>query len=133
METTLSSSDSKPARKGEAAMRTIGEVAEELDVPQHVLRFWESKFPQIKPLKRRGGRRFYRPQDVDVLRTVKHLLYDRGFTIKGAVNHLRQSKRGEVAPVAITLPQVSLASGGDLHSLLGRLQEIRQQLRQCLK
>ncbi len=80
------------SRKAENALRTIGEVADELDVPQHVLRFWESKFSHLKPMKRRGGRRFYRPQDVDALRQIKHLLYDRGFTIKGAVNHLKLQK-----------------------------------------
>lgn len=70
--------------KSPNALRTISEAAELLDVPQHVLRFWETKFPQIKPLKRNGGRRFYRPQDLDVLQQIKHLLYSQGYTIKGA-------------------------------------------------
>jgi len=70
--------------KSPDAFRTIGEAAEELDVPAHVLRFWESKFPQISPLKRAGGRRFYRPGDLALLRGIKRLLYDDGFTIKGA-------------------------------------------------
>jgi DNA-binding transcriptional MerR regulator len=65
-------------------LRTISEASELLDVPQHVLRFWETKFAQIKPLKRNGGRRFYRPQDLDVLQQIKHLLYNQGYTIKGA-------------------------------------------------
>ena len=70
--------------KSPNALRTISEAAEILDVPQHVLRFWETKFSQIKPLKRNGGRRFYRPQDIDVLQQIKHLLYNQGYTIKGA-------------------------------------------------
>ncbi len=70
--------------KSPDAFRTIGEAAEVLDVPAHVLRFWESKFPQISPLKRAGGRRFYRPADLALLRGIKRLLYEDGFTIKGA-------------------------------------------------
>ena len=69
--------------KSPDAFRTISEVAESLDLPQHVLRFWESRFPQIKPLKRGGGRRYYRPDDVELLRVIKHLLYGEGYTIKG--------------------------------------------------
>ncbi len=76
-------SDSKK-EKSPNALRTISEAADLLDVPQHVLRFWETKFNQIKPLKRNGGRRFYRPQDLDVLQQIKHLLYSQGYTIKGA-------------------------------------------------
>ncbi|SDL95305.1 MerR family transcriptional regulator [Maricaulis salignorans] len=70
--------------KSPDAFRTIGEAAEELEVPAHVLRFWESKFPQISPLKRAGGRRFYRPADLALLRGIKRLLYEDGFTIRGA-------------------------------------------------
>lgn len=70
--------------KSPHALRTISEASEIIDVPQHVLRFWETKFNQIKPLKRNGGRRFYRPQDIDVLQQIKHLLYNQGYTIKGA-------------------------------------------------
>jgi DNA-binding transcriptional MerR regulator len=70
--------------KSPSAFRTISEAADELDVPAHVLRFWESKFPQISPLKRAGGRRFYRPEDLALLRGIKRLLYEDGFTIKGA-------------------------------------------------
>lgn len=70
--------------KSPTALRTISEVSELLDVPQHVLRFWETKFAQIKPLKRNGGRRFYRPDDIEVLQQVKFLLYKQGYTIKGA-------------------------------------------------
>jgi DNA-binding transcriptional MerR regulator len=69
--------------KGPEAFRTISEAAEELGVPQHVLRFWETRFSFIRPMKRAGGRRFYRPQDIIVLRGVQHLLHDDGYTIKG--------------------------------------------------
>jgi DNA-binding transcriptional MerR regulator len=76
--------------KAPDAFRTISEVAEELDVPQHVLRFWESRFPQIKPMKRAGGRRYYRPVDVDLLRGIRHLLYGEGYTIRGVQRILRE-------------------------------------------
>jgi DNA-binding transcriptional MerR regulator len=76
--------------KAPDAFRTISEVAEELDLPQHVLRFWESRFPHIKPLKRGGGRRYYRPEDVDLLRGIRRLLYSDGYTIKGVQRILRE-------------------------------------------
>jgi len=69
--------------KSPEAYRTIREVADSLDLPQHVLRFWETRFPQIRPLKRAGGRRYYRPDDIERLRIIKRLLYDEGYTIKG--------------------------------------------------
>lgn len=77
--------------KSPDAFRTISEAAEELGVPAHVLRFWESKFSQISPLKRAGGRRFYRPQDIALLRGVKRLLYDDGYTIKGAKKYIKDN------------------------------------------
>jgi DNA-binding transcriptional MerR regulator len=76
--------------KAPEAFRTISEVAVEIDVPQHVLRFWESRFSQIRPMKRGGGRRFYRPEDVDLLRGVRHLLYGEGYTIRGVQRILRE-------------------------------------------
>ena len=76
--------------KAPDAFRTISEVAGEIDVPQHVLRFWESRFTQIKPMKRGGGRRYYRPDDVDLLRGVRHLLYGEGYTIRGVQRILRE-------------------------------------------
>src|SRR3954451_6642505 len=76
--------------KSPDAFRTISEVAEDLDLPQHVLRFWETRFPQIKPLKRGGGRRYYRPDDVDLLRGIRQLLYGQGYTIKGVQRILKQ-------------------------------------------
>jgi DNA-binding transcriptional MerR regulator len=79
--------------KAPDAFRTISEVAEELNVPQHVLRFWETKFGQIKPLKRGGGRRYYRPEDIDLLRRIRSLLYSKGHTIKGVQKVLREGGR----------------------------------------
>lgn len=75
--------------KSPDAFRTISEAAEELDLPQHVLRFWETRFPNIKPMKRGGGRRYYRPEDVLLLKGIRHLLYDQGFTIKGVQRILK--------------------------------------------
>ncbi len=76
--------------KAPDAFRTISEVADDLDVPQHVLRFWESRFREIKPMKRGGGRRYYRPDDVDLLRGIRHLLYGEGYTIRGVQRILRE-------------------------------------------
>ena len=97
------------AGKSAAAFRTISEVAGELDVAQHVLRFWESKFPQVRPLKRGGGRRYYRPEDVDLLRQIRSLLYEEGYTIKGAQKLLKSQRRaapidGEAAAEAAAAP-----------------------------
>lgn len=77
--------------KSPDAFRTIREVAEDLDLPQHVLRFWETRFNQIKPMKRGGGRRYYRPQDVDLIKGIRHMLYDQGYTIKGVQRLLREN------------------------------------------
>ncbi|WP_237477703.1 MerR family transcriptional regulator [Lichenibacterium dinghuense] len=88
----------RPApQKSQDAYRTISEVADELGLPQHVLRFWETRFPQVKPLKRAGGRRFYRPEDVALLRAVKTLLYDEGYTIKGVQRLLAEHGARNVA------------------------------------
>ncbi|MEO8668230.1 MAG: MerR family transcriptional regulator [Bauldia sp.] len=76
--------------KGPDAFRTISEVAEDLNLPQHVLRFWETRFAQIKPMKRGGGRRYYRPDDIDLLRGIRHLLYGEGYTIKGVQRILKE-------------------------------------------
>lgn len=76
--------------KSDEAMRTIGEVAESLDLPQHVLRFWETRFKQIDPLKRAGGRRFYRQRDIALVAAIRHLLYHEGYTIKGVQRILKE-------------------------------------------
>lgn len=87
----------RPGGKSLAAFRTISEVSAELDVPQHVLRFWESKFTQLRPLKRGGGRRYYRPEDVALLRRIHGLLYREGYTIKGVQRVLRTPRKAETA------------------------------------
>lgn len=108
------------------AFRTISEAAEDLDLPQHVLRFWETRFPQIKPMKRGGGRRYYRPEDIELLAAIRHLLYGEGYTIKGvqrilkqqhgakAVVDLVQQLRTQKAPAgAVALATTALAYQGD--------------------
>ncbi|MBL8905311.1 MAG: MerR family transcriptional regulator [Rhizobiales bacterium] len=85
--------------KAPEAFRTISEVAEDLDLPQHVLRFWETRFTQIKPLKRGGGRRYYRPGDVDLLKGIRTLLYGEGYTIRGVQRILREEGNGYVSSV----------------------------------
>lgn len=77
--------------KSPEAFRTISEVADMLGIPQHVLRFWETRFPQVKPMKRAGGRRFYRPNDVDLITGIKRLLYDEGYTIKGVQKLIKEN------------------------------------------
>jgi len=105
--------------KGPEAFRTISEAADELSVPQHVLRFWETKFAFIRPMKRAGGRRFYRPQDIAVLRGVRRLLHDEGYTIKGVqrlhreqgVGRLVAAGQGEAPPPETRFTELL---GGDL-------------------
>src|SRR5687767_3201629 len=85
--------------KAPEAFRTISEVAESLDIPQHVLRFWETRFSQIRPMKRGGGRRYYRPADVDLLKGIRHLLYSQGFTIRGVQRILKENGTAHVVAV----------------------------------
>ena len=92
--------------KSPAAFRTISEVATDLAVAQHVLRFWESKFPQIKPLKRGGGRRYYRPEDVQLINGIKDLLYNKGFTIRGVQKLLKEQGRFPSARSMVPDPQL---------------------------
>ena len=95
--------------KSESAFRTIGEAAEAVGVPQHVLRFWETRFPQLQPLKRGGGRRYYRPADMALLETIRTMLHDEGFTIRGAQQALSQrGKSGRAEPD--TLPSQASAA-----------------------
>ena len=86
--------------KSPDAFRTISEVADDLDLPQHVLRFWETRFPQIRPMKRGGGRRYYRPDDVELLKGIRHLLYDHGYTIKGVQKLLKTNGNRFVVAIA---------------------------------
>jgi DNA-binding transcriptional MerR regulator len=100
--------------KAPDAFRTISEVADDLDVPQHVLRFWESRFAQIRPMKRGGGRRYYRPDDVDLLRGIRHLLYGQGYTIRGVQRILReQGPRFVQAVWQEGAPQPPVSQAGD--------------------
>lgn len=124
----------KRGEKGKEAFRTISEVATELDLPQHVLRFWESKFSQIKPMKRGGNRRYYRPDDVEILRVIRKLLHSDGFTIRGVQklfreNGLRQTIDSVMGPAELEndssktgVPEVSMPA-----SLLARESKILQE------
>lgn len=111
------------ALKSRDAFRTISEVASDLDVPQHVLRFWETKFNQIRPLKRGGGRRYYRPEDVDLLRRIRTLLYTEGYTIKGVQKVLREnggrSGPEPVRPLRSAAPDELLPRPGGTATSLG--------------
>jgi DNA-binding transcriptional MerR regulator len=89
--------------KSPEAYRTIREVADSLDLPQHVLRFWETRFPQIRPLKRAGGRRYYRPDDIERLRIIKRLLYGEGYTIKGVQKLFKEQGVQALSAVALSL------------------------------
>jgi DNA-binding transcriptional MerR regulator len=105
--------------KAAEAFRTISEVADELDVQKHVLRFWEARFPQVRPMKRGGGRRYYRPEDMELLRGIRHLLHAEGYTIKGVqkilreqgIDHVKQYGRGP-AEVAAPAPTPVAAKRG---------------------
>jgi DNA-binding transcriptional MerR regulator len=96
--------------KSSEAFRTISEVADDLDLPQHVLRFWETRFTQIRPLKRGGGRRYYRPDDVELLRAIRHLLYGEGYTIKGVQKILKE--QGARAVIALRGDAASANASG---------------------
>jgi DNA-binding transcriptional MerR regulator len=102
--------------KGPEAFRTISEAAEELGVPQHVLRFWETRFSFIRPMKRAGGRRFYRPQDIAVLRGVRTLLYDDGYTIKGVQRLHREQGMARLMAAAdgTPMPEESMVTPPDV-------------------
>jgi DNA-binding transcriptional MerR regulator len=138
-----------PASKHEKspnAFRTISEVADGIGIPQHVLRFWESKFTQIKPMKRGGGRRYYRPEDVDIIEAIRGLLHDDGYTIKGAQKLLREHGVKAVIQqtyvihsgddVPTQLPEASnevLPRGTSLKSIRDNLERTRSNLAKALK
>ncbi|HSR71963.1 MAG TPA: MerR family transcriptional regulator [Kiloniellales bacterium] len=115
--------------KSAAAFRTISEVSAELEVPQHVLRFWESKFSPVRPLKRGGGRRYYRPEDIDLLRRIRNLLYNDGYTIKGVQRLLRES-HGKLEQVEPRSTSVSIERA-ELESILSELTKLRDLLRKA--
>lgn len=108
-------------KKSDGAFRTISEVSQHLNVPQHVLRFWESKFAQVNPLKRGGGRRYYRPDDIRLLERVRDLLYVDGFTIKGVQRMMRE--RGVKA--LLTEGEVPIGSAGEAN-MLGSLEKMER-------
>ncbi|HEV2531554.1 MerR family transcriptional regulator [Phenylobacterium sp.] len=127
--------------KGPEAFRTISEAADELDVPQHVLRFWETKFAFIRPMKRAGGRRFYRPSDIAVLKGVRRLLHDEGYTIKGVQRLCREhgvrrlvaagQEQGAAGSASMGLPAHGALSdhGRDrLTEMLAELEDAKQRL-----
>ena len=134
MSEDLGGDDGRPA-KSEGAFRTISEVAEELDVPQHVLRFWETKFGQVRPLKRGGGRRYYRPEDVALLKRIRTLLYHDGMTIKGVQKVLRETP-GQSAQAAEPQATDVETSGGidraEVNQVLAELVALRDDLRAAL-
>jgi DNA-binding transcriptional MerR regulator len=107
-----------PTEKSPEAYRTIREVADSLDLPQHVLRFWETRFPQIRPLKRAGGRRYYRPDDIERLRLIKRLLYDEGYTIKGVQKLFKEQGVQALSAVALSPVESSTdaASAAEPHA-----------------
>lgn len=118
------SASANAAGKAPGAFRTISEVSDELSVPQHVLRFWESRFSQVRPLKRGGGRRYYRPEDVALLRRIRDLLYNERYTIKGVQKLLREGQSGVKAapePKAVIDPALKEV----LRGLLSELKAMR--------
>ncbi len=119
--------------KSPNAFRTISEVSSELDLPQHVLRFWETRFPQVKPIKRGGGRRYYRPEDVDLLHRIRSLLYDDGYTIKGVQKLLRQGDAGRgTAPALAAETRDEAALDGDKRAQLAAIQSELEDMRAIL-
>jgi DNA-binding transcriptional MerR regulator len=150
-ESLVSGEGGRRGTKSATAFRTISEVATDLSVPSHVLRFWETKFSQVKPLKRGGGRRYYRPEDIALLRNIRSLLYDDGYTIKGVQKLLREggsnsliqggaSSKGKAkerpSPVASATKNLSgnptnlsPPARGALSDVLRELEEIREILR----
>lgn len=132
----------RPPVKSAAAFRTIAEVASDLELPAHVLRFWESRFPQIKPLKRRGGRRYYRPEDVALLRRIRSLLYTEGYTIKGVQRLLRDGSArqsseadddempAETASPSTKAPTATGRRRDRLRDVLAELEALRAVLRE---
>ena len=119
--------------KSPDAFRTISEVAEDLDLPQHVLRFWETRFNQIKPMKRGGGRRYYRPQDVELIKGIRHMLYDQGYTIKGVQKLLRdggqdehEAETAEAAPASGDEPSDERTA---IRAVVAELESLRDLLR----
>ena len=102
-------------QKAASAYKTISEVSEALDIPAHVLRFWESKFSQLKPMKRSGGRRYYRQEDIALLEMIKYLLYDEGYTIKGAQASLSKRRKADALAAMGTQTSDSASPSNSTH------------------
>ena len=127
----------EPIRKSEHAFRTIGELAGELGVPQHILRYWETRFPQLRPLQRAGNRRYYRPDDVALARRIHCLLTQDGYTIRGVQQLLAKGGRAGLvgaataaAPAPLAAPTAANQQGGPD---LARLRSVRKQLAEALE
>jgi DNA-binding transcriptional MerR regulator len=116
--------------KSATAFRTISEVSSELNLPQHVLRFWETKFSQVCPLKRGGGRRYYRPDDISVLRQIQGLLYDNGYTIKGVQKLMRNGYIKQKNAIETSEANKSVAVSTDLNRAQTELNSILRELQQ---
>ncbi len=119
--------------KSPDAFRTITEVSAELELPQHVLRFWETKFPQIKPVKRRGGRRYYRPEDIVLIKGIKSLLYVEGYTIKGVQKLLRETGRNAALEAEAEDPTVSSGVDGETQGSLSLESPYKSELETVLR
>lgn len=120
-----------PMSKSESAFRTIGEVSADLAIPQHVLRYWEGRFPQLKPLQRAGNRRYYRPEDILLLRRIQHLLDHEGYSIRG-VQKLLASRPDKAEPVPPVMSPAAEAAKAVPDTLRSALIAIRQELADAL-
>jgi DNA-binding transcriptional MerR regulator len=125
----------EPARKSEHAFRTIGELAAELGVPQHILRYWETRFPQLRPLQRAGNRRYYRPDDVALARRIHSLLNQDGYTIRGVQQLLAKGRGGAEVGATVAEPRPTLAPAANQTRdfPLESLRAVRQQLADALR
>lgn len=121
--------------KDEGALRTIGEVSDALGIKQHVLRYWEQQFPMLKPLKRSGGRRYYRPADVALVETIDRLVNREGYTLKGAKSAIREGKATAVRPSLAEQSSsvISVATNNDVGDVLAQLNSIRSRLEAALE
>jgi DNA-binding transcriptional MerR regulator len=123
----------EPSRKSDLAFRTIGELAADLGVPQHILRYWETRFPQLKPLQRAGNRRYYRPDDVALAKRIHRLLNQEGYTIRGVQQVLRKGDADEPAEPAPAPPSAPAAAGARSAFPAGELRAIREALADALR
>lgn len=130
----VSASTSTDDGKAPEAFRTIGEVSKALSIQPHVLRYWEEQFPMLRPVKRAGGRRLYRPEDVELISTIDRLVHREGFTLRGAKKWLQSQKKVELAPELETVPETAsvVAASVNDSQLLADLIALRAQLAAAL-